>query len=93
LQAGSGEETIDFTVLKRPDLILINTDLPGIGGFEIVRLIRAIKCFDKMPIIFVSGETERAFRKQAFAAGGDGYYFAPLDLDRLDTLLENFLFR
>ena len=93
LEAGSGEETIDFTVLKHPDLILINTNLPGIDGFETVRLIRAIKCFDKMPILFLSDETERAFRKRAFAVGGNGYYLRPLDIDRLDNLLENFLFR
>jgi hypothetical protein len=38
------------------------------------------------------GQVKSAFRKKAFAAGGGGYYFQPLDLKRLNILLENFLF-
>jgi len=37
------------------------------------------------------GQVESAFRKKAFTAGGGGYYFQPLDLERIDILLENFL--
>jgi hypothetical protein len=34
-----------------------------------------------------------AFRKRAFAVGGNGFHIAPLDIERLDLILENFLFR
>jgi chemosensory pili system protein ChpA (sensor histidine kinase/response regulator) len=93
LEAENGEETIDLTIRCCPDLVLINIELPKLDGYEAVRLIRNIKSFDRMPIIFHSDETERAFRKRAFAVGGDGFHIAPLDIDRLDLILENFLFR
>jgi CheY-like chemotaxis protein len=93
LEAKNGEEAIDLIVGECPDLVLINARLPLLDGYEAARLIRNIKSFDRMPIIFLSGETERAFRKRAFAVGGDGYHIAPLDIDRLDQILENFLFQ
>jgi CheY-like chemotaxis protein len=92
LEAQDGEETIDLTVRECPDLVLINARLPLLDGYEAVRLIRNIKSFDRMPIIFFSDETERTFRTRAFAVGGNGFHIAPLDIERLDRILENFLF-
>jgi two-component system sensor histidine kinase BarA len=93
LEARDGEEVIDLTVRECPDLVLINVELPLLDGYETVRLIRSIESFDRMPIIFLSGETDRAFRMRAFAVGGDSFHIAPLDIERLDRILENFLFR
>ncbi|HEX8288413.1 MAG TPA: response regulator [Pyrinomonadaceae bacterium] len=92
IEAQTGEEAMDVTVGARPDLVLINTDLPGLDGFETTRLIRAIKSFDDMPIVFISHETERIYRKKAFDVGGNCFHIAPLDLERLDHILENYLF-
>lgn len=92
IEAQTGEEAMDLTVGTRPDLVLINTDLPGLDGFETTRLIRAIKSFDDMPIVFISHETERIYRKKAFDVGGNCFHIAPLDIERLDHILENYLF-
>lgn len=93
LEAQDGEETIDLTIRECPDLVLINVELPLLDGYEAALLIRNIKSFDRMPIIFLSEETERTCCTKAFAVGGDGFHIAPLDIDRLDSILENFLFR
>lgn len=93
LEAENGDEAFDLTVRECPNLVLMNAALPGLDGFEAARLIRSIKSFDRMPIVLLSGETGRALRKKAFAVGGDGFHIAPLDFDRLDHILENFLFR
>ena len=93
LEAENGDEAFDLTVRECPNLVLMNAALPGLDGFETARLIRSIKSFDRMPIVLLSGETGRAFKKKAFAVGGDGFHIAPLDFDRLDIILENFLFR
>jgi two-component system chemotaxis response regulator CheY len=93
LEARDGEAVIDLTVRECPNLIFFNARLPSLDGYEAARLIRNIKSFDKTPIVFLSDETERVFRRKAFAVGADSFHFAPLDLDRLDRILENFLFR
>ncbi|HEX8637113.1 MAG TPA: response regulator [Pyrinomonadaceae bacterium] len=93
LEAENGEQAVDLTVRECPNLVLMNAVLPELDGYEAARLIRSIQSFDRMPIIFLSGETERVYRKKAFEVGADGFHIAPLDFDRLDHILENFLFR
>ena len=93
VEAENGDEAVDLTIRECPNLVLLNAALSGFDGYEAARLIRSIKSFDKTPIIFLSGETERVFRKKAFDVGADGFHFAPLDFERLDAILENYLFR
>jgi CheY-like chemotaxis protein len=93
LEAENGEEAFDLTVRECPNLVLMNAELPELDGYEAARLIRSIKSFDRTPIIFLSGETERVFRKKAFDVGVDSFHYAPLDFERLDHILEKFLFQ
>jgi DNA-binding response OmpR family regulator len=92
LTSDNGEEAIDLAVLHHPQMIIINTDLAELDGFETVRLLRTIKTFDQMPIIFLSDQTERIFRKKAFEVGGNAFHLEPLDIERLDEILGRFLF-
>lgn len=91
--AKNGEETIHLTVCENPNLVLINADLPKLDGFEVTRLLRNIRQFDETPIIVYSESTERIIRKKAFEVGADSFHIAPLDFERIDYILENFLFR
>lgn len=93
IEAENGEEAIELTLQERPHLILINTKLPKFDGFETVQVIRNIKSLDDVPIIVLCSETDNLFRKRAFAVGGNSFHIAPLDLERLNYILEQFLFR
>ena len=57
LETESGEETLDFTVSHRPDLIFIDSALRGLDAFEAVRLIRSINSLSIVPVIFLSDYT------------------------------------
>ena len=92
LKTENGEEAVDFAVYHRPNLIILDPTLPGIDGFETARLIRSIGSLNTVPIIFLSDYPDRAERYKAFAVGGSDYLIKPLDLDRLDNILEKFLF-
>ncbi|HEX8370783.1 MAG TPA: response regulator [Pyrinomonadaceae bacterium] len=93
VEAGSGEEAVDAVVIRRPDLIIVDKHLPGLGSFEAIRLIRSIISLSIIPIVFLSDYPERTERCRAFEAGCDEYLVKPLDLDRLDSSLEKFLFQ
>ena len=93
LEAENAEEAVDLIVRECPNLVLMNAALPELDGYEAARLIRSIRSFDRMPIVFLSAETERVYRKKALDVGADGFHFAPLDFERLDGILENYLFR
>ncbi|MCD9188319.1 MAG: response regulator [Pyrinomonadaceae bacterium] len=92
LEAENGEEAIELTLQKRPDLILLDTELLKIDGYEVAQVISNIESLEKMTIIFLCAETNRVFRKRAFEVGGGSFYIAPLDLERLDLILGHFLF-
>jgi CheY-like chemotaxis protein len=93
IEAASGEEAVDAAVIRRPDLIIMDKYLPGLGSFEAIRLIRSITSLSVIPIVFLSDYPRRGERYRAFAAGCDEYLVKPLDLDRLDSSLEKFLFQ
>lgn len=92
LETENGEQTLDLTVSHRPDLIFIDSALLGLDAFEAVRLIRSINSLSIVPIIFLSDYPERTERCKAFSSGADDYLIKPLDLDRIDNMLEKFLF-
>jgi Response regulator containing a CheY-like receiver domain and an HD-GYP domain len=92
LEAESGEAAVDGAVIYRPDLIIMDKNLPGLGSFDAMRLIRAISSLRDVPMIFLSDYPERTERLQAFSSGADDYLIKPLDLDRVDRVLEKFLF-
>jgi two-component system, cell cycle response regulator DivK len=93
IQVRSSEEFVDAVVIHRPNLIIIDCALPGLGSFEAIRLIRSINSLSAIPIIFLSDYPHRTERYRAFETGCDEYLAKPLDLDRLDCSLEKFLFQ
>ena len=62
----------------RPDLILLDINMPGTDGLEICRLIRDhVSC----PILFLTARIEISDKLAGFTAGGDDYIVKPFDLD------------
>lgn len=90
LEASSGEDAVEAVVRERPDLILMDSSLPRLDGFEATRLIRCIGSLKQVPIVFLSGFSGRKHRELAFAAGGSEYLVKPLDLNLLTTVLTRF---
>jgi len=58
LEAESGEQGIEKTKQEKPDLILLDLMLPGIGGFEVLKKIKEDKNSNSIPIIILSNLAE-----------------------------------
>ena len=58
LEAESGEQGIEKTKKEKPDLILLDLILPGIGGFEVLKKIKEDKNSSSIPIIILSNLAE-----------------------------------
>ncbi|MDA8085332.1 MAG: response regulator [Nitrospiraceae bacterium] len=87
----TGEDALRVAERERPDLALLNIKLRGeMKGLELST--RLGKCFG-IPVVFISGYTGCAVRKQAEEAGAAGYLAKPFDFALLRSILEQALFQ
>ena len=77
VEAATGEEGLAAAARERPDLILMDIQLPGIDGYEVTRRIKANPDLRQIPIIAVTSFALSGDDKKAFAAGCDGYVTKP----------------
>jgi two-component system, cell cycle response regulator DivK len=77
IEAIDGFEAVTMAERERPDLILMDIQLPGLGGFEATRRIRAIPELVKVPIIAVTSYALSGDEAKTRAAGCDDYIAKP----------------
>ncbi len=74
----SGKETLDHIEHESPDIVLLDIDLPDIGGYEVCERIKETGTQEWLSIIFVSGHDTLQDRLAAYAAGGDDFIAKPI---------------
>ena len=71
-----------------PALILLDLNMPGVDGLEVCRYIKRDPLAGHTPVVFVTAEDAPAIRQQALDAGASDYLIKPIDIDRLESVLE-----
>ena len=79
-EASSGEEALQVVPAVRPDIVLLDLALPGIGGTEVIRCLRE---WTETPILVVSVDGDEAAKIAALDAGADDYLTKPFGLGEL----------
>jgi len=80
LEAVTGEDGVALAQQRKPDLILMDIQLPGINGIEALRILRADQATAAIPIIAVTASVMQQDRKMITEAGFDAYVGKPLNL-------------
>lgn len=80
LDAQTGEDAVALALKHRPDLILMDYQLPGIDGIEAFRRIRGDASTAAIPIIAVTASAMPEDAKKMMDAGFDGLQTKPLDV-------------
>jgi two-component system, cell cycle response regulator DivK len=87
-----GTQGIEMARSLKPDLILMDLDLPGIDGLEATRRLKAETDTSKIPIVALTANAMTGDRERALAAGCDDYDSKPVDvprlLDKIQALLD-----
>jgi two-component system, OmpR family, aerobic respiration control protein ArcA len=90
--ASGGTDLISILGDTAIDLILLDIGLPWIDGFELAEMIKAHRDLSKVPIVFMSGQNDRAVVKKGFAVGAHDFITKPFEIDvvkkTVRTLLE-----
>jgi CheY-like chemotaxis protein len=77
LEATSGKDALEIANAHQPDLIVLDVKMPDMDGFETCREFKANNATRNIPIIFITGKTERADIEEGFSAGCEEYLTKP----------------
>jgi CheY-like chemotaxis protein len=87
IEAENGKEAVATAESRRPDLIIMDVEMPELDGLSATRRIRALPGFDRVPIIAVSAYGASQFRADALTAGCNEYVSTPFEPDELEQLI------
>jgi len=85
--AADAETALTVIAASRPDLILMDLQLPGIDGLELTRRLKADAKTADIKIIAVTAYAMKGDQEKALAAGCDGYVTKPIDTRALPALI------
>jgi two-component system cell cycle response regulator DivK len=91
IEAVTGEEGVRSAETHRPDLILMDIQLPDFDGYEATRRIKAIPSLASIPIIAVTSYALSGDDAKAFEAGCDAYVSKPFSPRALLIKIREFL--
>jgi two-component system, cell cycle response regulator DivK len=80
IEAGTGEDGVRLALEHRPDLVLMDIQLPGINGIEALRRLRANPATSAIPVAAVTASVMQQDRRTITEAGFDAYIGKPIDL-------------
>ena len=80
VEAETGEEGVKLAKERKPDLVLMDIQLPGINGIEAFRQLRAEAATAKIPVVALTASVTPTDRSQITAAGFDAFISKPISL-------------
>ena len=83
LETETGEEGVRLARERRPALILMDIQLPGINGIEALQRLRADPVTSATPVIAVTASVMTQDRSRIMAAGFDGFQSKPISVNQL----------
>jgi two-component system, chemotaxis family, chemotaxis protein CheY len=82
-QAGSGLEAVENLALKPFDLLVLDLNMPDLGGFEVIEFVRGQDRLRGLPILVVTTRGDEGSRERALAAGASRFMTKPFAPDAI----------
>lgn len=80
LEATTGERAVELVFEHRPDLVLMDIQLPDLDGVEALDRLRADERFTSVPVLALTAQAMEGDRERFLAAGFDGYLSKPVNI-------------
>jgi len=91
VKTGSGAAVLDLARTHRPDLVLMDIQLPDMSGLEAVRQLKSDGQTQSIPVIAVTAFAMAGDERKALDSGCDGYIAKPIMLREFLATIEEFL--
>jgi two-component system cell cycle response regulator DivK len=93
LEAGNAQEALNVLKSTRPDLILMDINMPDMDGYSLTAQIKSMAGFERVPILALTANVMRGDKEKTLEAGCDGYIQKPIDIDLLAREIEKYIMR
>ena len=93
LKATDGVEALDMATRLRPDLIIMDIQLPGMNGVEVTARLRRMPEFKTIPIIAVTAYAMKGDEEKFAKAGCDAYLAKPINTRELPGVVAELLLK
>jgi CheY-like chemotaxis protein len=91
VEAENGNYAIAAAQSNRPDLIIMDVEMPELDGLSATRKIRQLTDFGAVPIVAVSAYGADQYRAHALAAGCNEYVSTPFEPEELERLIRDLI--
>ncbi|HEY8075173.1 MAG TPA: hybrid sensor histidine kinase/response regulator [Labilithrix sp.] len=88
IDAADGLEGVRLAIAQRPDIVLVDLNIPGLDGFEVTLRLRTEASLSGVPIIAITAEGDR---DTSFAVGCDGFLQKPIDARQFAKQIASYL--
>jgi CheY-like chemotaxis protein len=87
-EAVDGQDALDKAALSGFDLVILDLEMPRLGGFDVVAVLRKDQRFLRTPILALTASAMQGDRERALDAGFSSYITKPVDLKFLRSEIE-----
>ena len=91
VQAETGPQGLELAAQVRPDLILLDIQLPGMDGYTVAQTLKSDPDLSSIPIVAVTSYAMSGDRERCLAAGAEGYIEKPISPESFVAEVERFL--
>jgi CheY-like chemotaxis protein len=91
VEAENGHRAVASAASDRPDLIIMDVEMPELDGLSATRQIRELTNFQEVPIVAVSAYGADLYRDHAIAAGCNEYVSTPFEPEELERIIRALL--
>jgi len=93
IEASNGEDAIDLAEERKPDLIILDIQLPKMDGYEVARTLKNTGSLKHIPIIGLTAHAMKGDEERVLNSGCDAYVSKPLDTNQFRGLVKSFLIK
>ena len=91
IEATNGKQGVEFAKANKPDLILMDVQMPVMDGLEATRILKADTTTRNIPVIALTSYAMIGDKEKFLRVGCDGYLAKPVDIDLLLDAISKFL--
>ncbi|MET3107595.1 two-component system chemotaxis response regulator CheY [Oxalobacteraceae bacterium GrIS 2.11] len=88
IEAVDGQDGLDKAKLQVVDLVLTDQNMPRMDGLTLIKALRALPSYQKVPILMLTTESGDDMKSKGRAAGANGWLVKPFDPQKLTEVVK-----